>query len=165
MKNSVQQQRGITLIEILVTVIILSIGFLGLASVQLAGTKNVTNSQNRTLATLYAYDMVERMRANIAGIDNSSYHDSSTKTATDPNCTTCSFSDQAAKDVFEWKQLIEASPINGGLPGGLGTIEFDANGAGVDDDVYIILVTWSESVRDGREQDSQAAQLRLEVKL
>ena len=96
---------------------------------------------------------------------NNSYHDSDTKSATDPGCTTCSFADQADKDVYEWKQLLEAAPVDGGLPNGVGTIEFNANGAGVDDDVYVITVTWSENIRDGRETDGETIPLRLEVKL
>ncbi|BFM08992.1 type IV pilus modification protein PilV [Halioxenophilus aromaticivorans] len=157
MMHSVQHQRGITLIEILVTVIILSIGFLGLASVQLMGTKNVTNSQYRTVATLYAYDMVERMRANIAGINANSYNNSKTSSATDPNCTTCSFADQADLDVYQWKQMIEAKPTDGGLPGGAGEIEFDS-----DEETYEITITWNENVQTGRyEQDDSDTEQEL----
>lgn len=138
MNNSGQRQQGITLIEILVTVIILSIGFLGLASVQLMGTKNVANSQYRTLATLYAYDMAERMRANLGGVGSNSYNDTSTKSASDPKCDPCGIAQQADYDLYQWKQLIEANVNDGGLPEGVGGIEYIS-----EDELYEITIAWS----------------------
>lgn len=142
MDNTVKHQSGLTLIEILVTVIILSIGFLGLASVQLMGTKNVANSQYRTMATIYAYDMAERMRANLAGVTSSAYDDVDTASATEPECSPCNTVQQARLDAFQWKGLIEAAQIDGGLPNGSGVVEYNS-----DDDVYEITVSWSELER------------------
>jgi len=161
MRRSVKQQTGITLIEILVTMIIMAIGFLGLASVQLMGTKNVTNSNYRTLATIYAYDMVERMRSNQKGVRDNSYDDVETATATDPGCgSTCDSAQMADLDAFEWKSLLEAPIIDGGLPSGSGTVEYDAT-----DDVYNIEVSWTEVVRTADTQDEATQTLTLAVKL
>lgn len=56
--------RGFTLIEILVTVIVLSIGLLGLAGLQAVSLKFNSTAYQRSQATILIYDMVERMRAN-----------------------------------------------------------------------------------------------------
>ncbi len=64
---------GLTMIEILVTLIILSIGLLGMAALQLTGIRSANNSTYRTQATLLADDMAERMRANITAVDNNAF--------------------------------------------------------------------------------------------
>lgn len=59
-----KHQRGATLIEVLVTVIILSIGLLGLASLHANGMKFNHSAQLRSQATFLAYDVSDAMRAN-----------------------------------------------------------------------------------------------------
>lgn len=56
---------GFTLLEVLVTLIILSIGLLGLLSLQIKSLKYTHSSYERTLASIYAKDMAERMWTNL----------------------------------------------------------------------------------------------------
>jgi len=56
--------RGITLVEVLVTVLVVSIGLLGLAGLQAASTQYNHSSYMRTHANNMAYDIADRMRAN-----------------------------------------------------------------------------------------------------
>lgn len=55
---------GFTLIEVLVSVLILAIGLLGLAGLQITGLRSVNNASLYTQGTLALNDMIERMRAN-----------------------------------------------------------------------------------------------------
>lgn len=57
-------QSGFTLVEVLVTVIILAIGILGLAGLQIAGMRSNHSAFLRTQATLAASDLMDRMRVN-----------------------------------------------------------------------------------------------------
>jgi len=59
-----RNQQGVTLIEILVTVLILAIGGLGVASLQLAGLKYSSGSYARTQAVILADDMANRIKSN-----------------------------------------------------------------------------------------------------
>lgn len=59
---------GFTLIEILIALVIFSIGLLGLAGMQLRGSEGTNMAYQRSQATLIATDMAERMHANKAGI-------------------------------------------------------------------------------------------------
>ncbi|WP_277372794.1 type IV pilus modification protein PilV [Pseudomonas sp. AA-38] len=58
-------QRGFTLIEVMVAVVILAVGLLGMASLMARSQKSNEGAYARGQATLMAYDIVERMRANI----------------------------------------------------------------------------------------------------
>ncbi len=62
-------QRGFTLVEVLVTIIIMSIGLLGVAGLQLASMRSNHSAYLRTQATLAAYDLIDRMRADPASFN------------------------------------------------------------------------------------------------
>lgn len=55
---------GFSLVEVLVALVILSIGLLGLAGLQTRGVRDNHGAYLRTQATLHAKDLVDRMRAN-----------------------------------------------------------------------------------------------------
>lgn len=57
-------QKGVSMIEVLVTTVVFAVGLLGVASLQVYGLKMNTNADIRTRATLLAGDIVERIRAN-----------------------------------------------------------------------------------------------------
>jgi type IV pilus assembly protein PilV len=61
---------GFTLIEVLVTIVVVSIGLLGLAGLQISGLRANVSSEARSKATLLANDIIERMRANPLGVHN-----------------------------------------------------------------------------------------------
>jgi type IV pilus assembly protein PilV len=58
------RQAGTSLIEILITVVLVSVGLLGLAGLQLTTVQNGNSSTERFEATTLARDILERMRAN-----------------------------------------------------------------------------------------------------
>ncbi len=55
---------GYTLVEVLVAVVILSVGLLGLAGMQARGMRNSHDAYLRSQAAILAYDIADRMRAN-----------------------------------------------------------------------------------------------------
>jgi type IV pilus assembly protein PilV len=66
-------QTGFSLIEILISLLILSIGLLGLGGLQLSSLKNTNNAHFRTVASLAATDLIDRMRANPLGVESNLY--------------------------------------------------------------------------------------------
>lgn len=63
-QGSVRNQIGMTLIEVLVAMVIMSIGLLGAMATQLYTLQNARVAENRSMATVLASSMVEKMRAN-----------------------------------------------------------------------------------------------------
>ena len=62
--TTLRPARGFSLIEVLIALLVLSVGLLGLAFLQAAGLRFNNDSYMRSQATILAYDLVDRMRAN-----------------------------------------------------------------------------------------------------
>ncbi len=123
------------MIEVLVTLMVLSIGLLGLAAMQANSIQNTHGAYVRTQATYLAYDMLDRMRANMAGVTANNYDNINTADGySQPGCITggCSPADMAIHDAAEWETNLAAQ-----LPSGRGTI---TAAAGIN--VFTITVTW-----------------------
>lgn len=72
-RNHMQQQRGVSLLEVLIAVLVLSVGMLGVAGLQTANIRNTQSAHQRTMAVLLASSMGERIRANATVAANGSF--------------------------------------------------------------------------------------------
>lgn len=137
------QQTGFTLLEVLITLVILSVGLLGVAGMQAAGLRNNHSAYTMTQASNLAMDMIDRIRANPNGIDAYAGFDTDAATLADPGCisTGCGPADLATYDMYEWSRPLVATdnPI---LPAGRGVI----TQAG---DEFIVNVLWHEVAYQG----------------
>lgn len=163
---------GFTLIEVLIAVVILSIGLLGMAGIQLQGLRGTTSSNLRSDATILANDIAERVHTNKDGAifngninpaQNQIYSNVDTSTI---NCATpptlCSASpgtpavaacaaplgpnSMAASDIFEFACGLNGTEgVNGLLPGGFATITCDTPGCPFGSQLTV-NVNWSEGL-------------------
>lgn len=124
--EALRGQRGASMIEVLVAIVIASVGLLALAGVNTASTRYTKMSQYRATATLLANDYAERMRANREGFMNGDYDLTSdfAAQATVPNlpsplCNSgsffCTASQIAAVDVAQWRRLVRSQLPNGAM--------------------------------------------------
>ncbi len=136
------RQQGFSLLEILVTIFIMSVGLFGLSAMQLSSLKQVSNSQTKTLVNYYLEDMAERMRSNKAGIKHGDYDLLTVKTNPSPNI--------AINDSYEWNDMMTQTVSEGGLPSGAeGTVTKRSEGSGLEAVfVYDIKITWTEKQRE-----------------
>ena len=130
---------GFTLLEILISLLILSVGLLGLAGLQVNGLHSNQDSYVLTQAMAQAYDMTDRIRANTVGFTAGYYNNiAPTIPSTDPGCATtaCSSADMASHDAYQWN----TANLNL-LPNGKGTVTTSGN-------TRIITVMWDQ-LRNG----------------
>ena len=111
------RSRGITLIEALVALFIMSIGLLGVAGLQATSISAGHASTQRSLAVFLSHDIADRIRANrtavatfatgtTAGQNNGCADTSSTA------ATSCSDVQMAQEDVWQWRNAINAAFVN-----------------------------------------------------
>lgn len=127
-------QRGFSMIEVLVTLIVLAIGLLGLAGLQAYGLQNNHSAYVRSQASLLSYDIVDSMRANRSSAVNGNYNVNFG--------ATLGGGAQASIDVNTW-----VDSLNDVLPNGQGRIQVNANG------VATVSVRWDEDRIREQEED------------
>lgn len=115
-------QRGFTLIEVLVAVVVLGLGLTGIAGLQIVSVRSTQQAAQRTLATHMAYDIVDRMRANADAARNGDYDtafadDVSALDLCFGTAADCSPVQLAGHDRRMWRQ-----GLAGLLPDGAGSV-------------------------------------------
>lgn len=98
--NPFSRQQGATLIEVLVALLVLSIGLLGLAGLQQTSVKSNQSAYYRSQATLLAYDITDRMRANRVDALNGVYDLALKNQACNPDLNPSG--SLAERDKTEW---------------------------------------------------------------
>lgn len=129
-----QRQHGFTLLEVLVALLIVSIGLLGLAALMSTSLKNNQGASQRSQATWLAYDILDRMRANETLALSGAYN--ITQGATAPACpANANTSAQVVQcDKSQWEAELAAA-----LPSGDGSVSVNNQG------VATITVYWNDS--------------------
>lgn len=149
-------QSGFTLIELLVSTIVLSVGLLGLAQLEIFSMRHSHGAYLRSQATHLAQDISDRMRANIQGVDNDDYElmlfPARVAGCLDPGVG-CSPTEMAKNDAFDWRFNLSNT-----LPSGQGIVCLDsspqdgtrvaAHGCDGVGTLYAIKIWWDED-RDG----------------
>ncbi|VXC94151.1 type IV pilus modification protein PilV [Pseudomonas sp. 9Ag] len=126
------RQRGATLIEVLVAMLILSVGLLGLAGMQMTALKSNQSAYYRSQATVLAYDIIDRMRANRTEALNGVYDIALQNQACDPDIAPSGT--LAKKDVAEWLNSLSC------------LLSGDAKGSVVRNDrVFTVSIEWDDN--------------------
>ncbi len=149
-------QTGFSLFEVLIALLVLSVGLLGLANLQGQSMSSSYNAHLRTQATSLAQSMVDRMRANrnYAQIAGGNYEntlsDSPPDTSVDCAASVCTAAEMALFDVKEWKcnlgMYIDNANCNGlveqsTLPNGTGSVSAPDAVTGQ----TMVTVQWTDS--------------------
>lgn len=143
-------QSGFTLLEVLVAFLILSIGLIGLAGLQVSGIKVGRDAYFESQAQILTSSISDRMRANLNGVTDSDYHNN--KGARRDACRTsagCTSTQMAEDDLFLWREAVA-----GRLPSGQGIVCLDATPEdGTDEDnpacsnsgnLFAIKIWWDD---------------------
>lgn len=142
-------QRGFTLVEVLVALLVFSIGLIGLgASMTLAIRSNNVAGQ-RTQAVFLAESLMDMMRANDQGVWAALYQGDYPVGGAADCASGCDFNQVALRDQVEWSQMLQRSLPNGRANVDCGLNMLSAPAAGTrrpPDGLCTITLTWSENV-------------------
>lgn len=130
---------GFTLIEVLISLIILAIGISGIAAMQVSTYRHLHTSNNLSKATSLASEIAERMLANDPNSLSDYVHDSAPTSPPDCVEADCNFAAIAKYDQGQWQARLAAGG-GGSLPSGSGEIENSGGG------VYVITVRWDDDL-------------------
>jgi len=152
-RNGLYLQMGSSLIEVLISLLVLAGGLLGIAGVQSVSLRNNQAAYYRTQATMLSADMIESMRANKTGVALDAYDDvAGAATAACFTIAGCTPAQMAAQDVLTWSAQVAAA-----LPGGDSVVCIDSSGNDGDTtnmacdgagNIYAIKLWWDDD-RDG----------------
>lgn len=124
-----KHEKGFSLIEVLVTLLITSVGLLGLAALQVKSLQFNHGAYLRSQANILAYDMADRMRLNKDDARAGSYNIS--MSASKPGASSVIETD----DQNQWLTLIENT-----LPAGDGSVSCTSN-------ICTLTIQWREAGR------------------
>ena len=148
-----QPQRGVTLIESLVALVVIALGILGILGVQMRTLTDTQTGVRRAQAIRLIEAMGERMKDNPNALANiNAYVTAFADTPTLPNCASgCNAAQLAAYDVAVWKRIVRENlptgqasifvpPAESGLATGLGR-------------QLGVMIAWRENERAGTKTD------------
>ncbi|OOG40639.1 type IV pilus modification protein PilV [Rhodanobacter sp. C05] len=159
------RQRGVSLIEVMMAVLIFSIGLLGLAGLMIMATRSNVAGYQFTQVSYLAHNMADRMSANPIGVWNGSYNSAAYPVSTTQDCSAgCTPALLAAYDQQMWSSQLKTF-----LPPGAAAViactstgvSFDPVGGGQVDKrppyggTCAMRITWNE--RNTGDQTAQSA--------
>ena len=152
-KNS-QHQRGITLIESLVAIVVAALGILGILGVQMRTLTDTQTTVRRAQAIRLIEDLSERLKVNpnaVSAMANYVSDFNNAPTLVGGGCASgCNGSDQAKHDLYLWKESVKALPLG------------KANIFIPDPEVALppeqrrqlgVMIAWRENEREGTKTD------------
>ena len=147
-RNKSSYHQGFSLIEVLITSLLLTIGALGMIGMQLTTINNAKSAQNRAQALFVMSDIANRMRHNKTAATEGHYvSENGSGGSPKQQCETngCSSKALAEHDLWQWHSIITGADMGSGarlpaLPDGNGSISKNNDGS------YTITVSWRESL-------------------
>lgn len=142
LRSAPHASAGFSLIEVLVSLLVLSIGLLGLAGLQVNAVAFNHSAYMRTQATNLAYEITDRMRANRqAALDDDYDGDFA---LVPPLCgDAVAGATVAEQDVSAWRIAMSCT-----LPGGNGSVDLDG-------ERLTVVVRWDEARGGGDVSDRE----------
>lgn len=128
--------RGFTLIEVLIALVVMSVGMFGIAGLYLHSIQAGRTSIFRHQAVTLAGDVADRIRANPRA--GETYESAGKENGCMTGSADCSPEEMAENDVLAWRAQAASS-----LPGGEVSITYIESGSAAPDE-YEVEITWSE---------------------
>ncbi|MBA6253691.1 MULTISPECIES: type IV pilus modification protein PilV [unclassified Colwellia] len=163
-----QVQKGMTLIEVLVALVILVTGIFGAVAMQASAKKGSFDAMQRSVASALAQDIIERMRSNDSDILTLESYQGvygaalNTPPDADVRCNSvaslCTSAQMTTNDLYEWEVKLMGADVTaggkntGGLVGAVGCIDHNKN-------AVTVVISWQGRVAtaDGYDADNNSS--------
>ncbi|PNE02726.1 hypothetical protein A15D_01766 [Alcanivorax sp. MD8A] len=144
-KSRMKRQSGVGLIEVMIALLVLAIGVLGYAGMQLTALKAAEDANSRAQATLLAQDALERFLANETAMDTYTDASSWPKASMEPGVKPADLNDCinkvcTADEIAEWDVSMLAWQAANLLPGGMIAVDECEHS----DQVSCVAVSWND---------------------
>lgn len=157
-----KKQTGMTFIEVLVALVILTTGILGAVAMQASAKKGSFDAMQRSIASAYAQDIIEKIRGNRADIlilsGYTGTFGNGSQSLPNPRCNSvaslCTSTQMIAHDLYEWEQRLDGADVTlsginaGGLVDARGCIQHN-------DNAVTVVISWQGrvSTQDSADED------------
>ena len=124
-------QRGVSLVESMIALLVISIGLLGIAALQITSMKQITSALHHSQAVWIGYNMADRIRANFSQFAGYAGIDTTTGYSQDCMSGACNTNQLITSDAGDWTTQVQ------NLPGGRGMVTGNAT-------QLVIAVMWDD---------------------
>jgi len=166
-QKSRRRVKGVGLLEILITIVLLSIGFLAAARMQVEGLRFSQSAYYQSQAYFLASDMINRMRTNSDGVKDGDYNNIATSADSEnPDCASkpCTPKQIAKQDLYEWGGYFHARDNDDNFIPALPSsekIQASATVNAVNDDIWAVRLVWSEIISGEVKQQTMVVNFAL----
>jgi len=157
MQTTLRRQRGISLLESLIALVVAALGILGIVGVQLRTLTDTQTTVRREQAIRLIEDLSERMKVNPNAMTNMSTYVSGWNTPSpagkDCSSAACTSSELAAYDLAQWKAFIRSN-----LPLGDANLFIAASDTEAANRRQLgVMIRWRENERKGADSNYLSA--------
>jgi type IV pilus assembly protein PilV len=150
--------RGFTLLEVLIALLVFSLGLIGLAGLLVLSVKTNHAATQRTQATFLAQSLAERMRANIIGVWQANYDNAALTAVPATTCNPTAPAGCNPAGIASWDLSVWFDQVMQSLPAPSATIICTPNVIVAPPDLRsqppyegtcTVRLTWSEALQTG----------------
>ncbi len=113
--SHITRQQGLSLIEALISLLVISVGLLGIAAMQITSLKQTSSAHFNSQAVWFNYEMTDRILANNGAFDQ--YNGIDTDNDYDMDCenNACTPAQLVQADAQQWKEMVSSLPEGRGV--------------------------------------------------
>lgn len=124
---------GFSMIESLVALLVISVGLLGIAALQITSLQQSSSSQWHSQAVWASYQISDRIMSNRSSFDLYKALDTNNDYDMDCESNACTPEQMVVADAQDWKELMESFPVGRGVT------------SSTDNNTLIISIMWEDN--------------------
>lgn len=108
-------QRGVSLVESMIALLVISVGLLGIAALQITAMKQNSSALNHSQAVWIGYNIADRIRANHGQFDRYAGIDTDDAYTQDCSNGPCNALQMVTSDAVDWSTIVQGLPAGRGM--------------------------------------------------